>query len=131
MFIKRIDSFDNYSGEADLIVSDGTYELLCYCGLFQNESEMMPNLKIIESFLCENIIRVENKEYLIIKQKEYYSYHLQGKVLDADNHIVCIRNIIIKLDAPIPRDIRNQEFIGFDVVRLDCYIECNTKVELL
>ena len=123
MFIKKIDSFDNYSGEADLIISDGIYELLCYCSIYQNELKAMSRINEIESFLCDNILRVETKEYLIIKQKEFYSYHLQGKVLDVDKHIVCIGSIMIKLDTPLPGDIKNQEFIEFDVVRLDCSIE--------
>ena len=122
MFIKRIDSFDNDSGEADLIVTDGIHELLCYCCPFENESEIMPNIKLIESFLCENIMRVDDKEYLIVKHKSFYSYHLQGQVLDINKHIVCIGKIIINLDRPLPKDIKNGDFIEFDVLRLDSYI---------
>ena len=33
MFIKNVIDFDEDSGEVDLIVSDGTYDLLCFGSL--------------------------------------------------------------------------------------------------
>ena len=53
MFIKQIIDQDKLSGEMDLIVSDGEYELLCYC--FQ--SNVPPQLKIkeIETFLADRL----------------------------------------------------------------------------
>lgn len=123
MFIKCINDFDDFSGEADLIVSDQTYQLICYCSDYQKEFKTIPNIKEIESFMCENIMKTYTDEYLIIKKKDYYSYHLQGKVLDVDKKIICIGNIIIKLDAQIPFDINAQDFVEFDVTRLDCRIE--------
>lgn len=123
MFIERIYDFDDFSCEADLIVSDGTYQLICYCFDFQKGSTTMPKIKEIDSFMCKNIMRVYTDKYLIIKKKDYYSYHLQGKVLDVEKKLICIGNIIIHLDAQIPRDINIQEFVEFDVVRLDCFIE--------
>ena len=122
MFVKRIYSFDEDSGEADLIVSDGAYEMICFCSLFQSELEIMPQIKEIETFMCDGIMRIDSENYLIDKKTDYYSYHLQGKVLDVDKNIVSVGNIIIKLDKPIPKDIKNYEFIEFDVLRLDCYV---------
>lgn len=122
MFVKKIYSFYEDSGEADLIVSDGTYDIICFCSLFQNELQIIPKIKEIETFMCDGIMRVDAENYLIDKKTDYYSYHLQGKVLDVDRHIVSVGNIIIKLDKPIPKDIKNYEFIEFDVLRLDCYV---------
>lgn len=122
MFIKKIYSFDEDSGEANLIVSDGTYDVFCFCSLFQNELNRMTEIKEVETFMCDDIMKVDIEEYMIFKKTDYYSYHLQGKVLDVDKHIVSVGNIIIKLDKPIPKDIRNYEFIEFDVLRLDCHI---------
>ena len=121
MFVKKIYNFDEDSGEADLIVSDGIYDVICFCSLFQYELQVMPKIKEIESFMCDRIMRVNDKNYLIDK-KSYYSYHLQGRVLDIDKCIVSIGNIIVKLDKQMPKDIKNYEFIEFDVVRLDCYV---------
>lgn len=123
MFIKCIYDFDDFSGEADLIVSDGTYQLICYCSDFQKGFKTIPEVKEIDSFMCENIMRVYTDKYLIIKEKEYYSYHLQGKVLDVEKKLIRVGNIIINLDAQIPYDINIQDFVEFDVARLDCRIE--------
>ena len=82
----------------------------------------MTEIKEVETFMCDDIMKVDIEEYMIFKKTDYYSYHLQGKVLDVDKHIVSVGNIIIKLDKPIPKDIRNYEFIEFDVLRLDCHI---------
>lgn len=131
MFIKRIDSFDEDSGEAYLIVSDGTYDVMCYCSLFQNKSQIIPEIKQIETFFCDGIMRAYDENFLIAKKKDYFSYHLQGKVLDVDKRIVSVGNIIINLDMPLPKDIKNNEFIEFDVLRLDCYIREKTMQNIL
>lgn len=123
MFIKSIYSFDEDSGEVDLIVSDGSYDVICFCSIFQNELQIMPKIKEIETFMCDGIMRINDENYLIDKKIDYYSYHLQGKVLDVDKRIVSVGNIILKLDKPIPKDIKNYEFIEFDVLRLDCSIQ--------
>ena len=73
--------------------------------------------------MCDGIMRSDDENYLIDKKIDYYSYHLQGKVLDVDKRIVSVGNIILKLDKPIPKDIKNYEFIEFDVLRLDCSIQ--------
>lgn len=122
MFIKKIYDFDEDSGEAYLIVSDGTYDILCFCALYQNELQMLPAIEEVRTFLCDSIIKSDVEKYLIVKKNDYYSYHLQGKVLDIDKNIVSVGDIIIKLDTPIPKDIKNSEYIEFNVFRLDCSI---------
>ena len=63
MFIKRIYSFDEDSGEADLIVSDGIYDVLCFCSLFQNELKIMSKIKEVETFMCDDIMRVVDENH--------------------------------------------------------------------
>lgn len=124
MFIKKINHIDYDSGEADIIVSDGEYELLCYCALIQESIlKNICDINEIESFLCANIRRIDTSSYLVQKNNGYYSYHLQGAVISSSERIVCIGDIFIKLDIPLPKDICNHEFIEFDVVRLDCSIK--------
>lgn len=53
--------------------------------------------------------------------KEYYSYHLQGEVIEMTPKIR-IGNIIICLDNTLPKDIKEGEYIEFLVERLDCNI---------
>lgn len=121
MFIKRVYSFDEDSGEAGLLVSDGSYDVICFCSLFQNKLQTMPKIIEIETFMCDGIMRINNEDYIIDNRKDY-SYHLQGKVLDVDKNIVSVGNIVLKLDKSIPKDIKKYEFIEFDVLRLDCHV---------
>lgn len=120
MFVKSVADRDSFSGECDLIVSDGSFELLCYC----HNSDLSHNAQVkeIESFLCDNIMRSLSEEYLTIKTEGYYSYHLQGKVITCNVPTICIGMINIKLDAPLPKDIKEGEFIVCDVLRLDAWL---------
>ena len=117
MFVKEIAEYDEFSGECTLVVTDGDYDLLCYCYNGTQPNNMQ--LKKVESFLCENIMRSLSNEYMIQKTDCYFSYHLQGKVINCVIPEICIGDIIIKLDTPLPKDIKECEFIEFDVLRLD------------
>ena len=119
MFIDRIIDYDEFSGEASLIVSDGTNELLCYCCLFDKKNGIIE----ITTFLCDNIIRIDFPTCNYKKQtSSYYSYVLQGKVIDIEQRIVSVGNILIRLDSEIPKDIHAGEYVSFNVMRLDCSI---------
>lgn len=122
MIVKQIKSFDKNSNEADIIVSDGMFDLLCYC------YPSMPYSKgtVIESittFLAQNIIRAKQKECLVFKLMDYYAYHLQGKIIDLEKRIVCVGKLKVIIDGSIPDDIQQGEFVEFDVQRLDCSID--------
>ncbi len=121
MFAKLIEDFDKFSNEADIIVSDGQYDLRCYCSFLATNMVALPVVNIT-SFLARNIMRALDDKFQILKLKHYYSYHLQGKIIDTQMPIVCIGNIKIILDEPLPKDIECGEYISFDVERLDCEI---------
>ena len=118
MFIKQIIDRDELSGETDVIISDGNYELLCYCA--QSNSPTPSKIKEIETFLSEKIMIACNNNYLINKTDSYYSYHLQGKVLECNPPVIAIGKIHIILDTPLPKDIKQHDFIEFFVQRIDC-----------
>lgn len=70
-------------------------------------------------FLVSNII---SENALQVPQKTnggYFSYRLFARVLDAQNRCVQLGDIEIVLDCPLPKDISNNSYISFDVVRLD------------
>lgn len=119
MFIKKIINYDDFSDEASLIISDGTNELLCYCSLFNGNDGRVE----IKSFLSNNIMRITFPTCNYKKLTGYYSYTLQGKVVDIGRRMVSVGNILIELDSDFPKDISFGEFVSFDVVRLDCSIE--------
>ncbi len=120
MFVKEIYDYDEFSGELDLIVSDGKNNLLCYC--IGGDVKLFSTIREITTFLVQNIMRAESAKSLIQKCDDYYAYHLQGKVVEKISPIVCVGNINIILDTPLAKDIKIGDYIEFDVKRLDCRI---------
>ena len=119
MFVKEIKDYDIFSDEADIIISDGKYDLLCYC--FPTE---MPKkgqtIKTVTALFAKNIMRVKDNGFIIKKMTNYYAYHLQAEVIDSSTPKICIGDIIIYLDSSLPKDIKEGEHIELSVDRLDC-----------
>lgn len=120
MFVKEIKDYDKFSNEADIIISDGQYNLLCYC-YPTDIPQKGERVKAVTSFLATDMMRARDNAFSIKKIDDYYSYHLQGEVIDMTPKIR-IGNIIICLDNPLPKDIKEGEYIELLVGRLDCNI---------
>ena len=118
MFIKQIIDCDELSGEMDIIISDGEYDLLCYCT--QSNSLTPSKIKEIETFLSDKIMIAYSNDYFIKKTDSYYSYHLQGKVLENNPPMVEIGKLQIVLDTALPKDIKQNDYVEFHVERIDC-----------
>lgn len=122
MFVKQVKDFDINSYEADVIVSDGYYEIMCYCHPLENIN-LGAIVTNISTLFANDIMRIDSEEYLVRKQIGYYSYYLQGKVLETQKPLIGIGKIAIALDKPLSKDIKQGEFIEFKVERLNCTIE--------
>lgn len=119
MFVHEIKEYDKFSYEADIIISDGKYSLLCYC--YPTEMPKIgETIKKITSLFAKNIVKVYNNNFKIEKLIDYYSYHLQGEVIDIVNPKIRIGNLEIDLDVPFPKDIKKSEYVELSVDRLDC-----------
>lgn len=136
MLIKKIQDYDGYT--ANLVVTDGKYDLLCFClGFHDNATkpfEPKEGMEItgIETFVMDGIKiqRIENNEekaYLIKKGKLPLEYTLRAKVLDNKKAKIGIGELIINLENyfedGLPENCQNGNFIEFTVDRLDCTIE--------
>jgi len=120
MKIREIVKSNRKDREADVFVSDGYFNLLCYLHP-ADKVQVGQIVDVIDSLYCSNIIRSTNREYHIEK-KEIYSYELTARVVDRKKQLVKVGDILIYLDAAIPGDIMNDEFISFSVLRLDATI---------
>lgn len=120
MEIKEILDYDINAKEADILISDGQNEILCYAYPFENRNH---NNFMLEAFMAKDAIKVEKKRSFIIKSSAgYYAYKLCGRVIDLEQRLISIGEIIIQLEDIIPKDIINNDFIEFSVMRID-YIE--------
>lgn len=118
MFVDRVLHFNQADREADVIVSDGIYAVICYaCPV--NVIEVKQKICAIYGFQCTDIYKAFNHSYCIKKLTQYYAYALIAKVISKKQCIVQIGNLRIYLDSPIPNDIAEGEYISFSVLRLD------------
>ena len=115
----KILNYDEEAREADVLVTDGRFELLCYAHPFTPDDSAKHN-RPLSAFIKENVMRALESEYIVEKTKHgYYSYRLQGKISDLQRRLVMVGNIVIELENVIPKDIREGEFIEFTVMRID------------
>ncbi|KFZ26203.1 MAG: hypothetical protein KQ78_01554 [Candidatus Izimaplasma bacterium HR2] len=77
----------------------------------------------ISTLFADDIFRSKIGVFSITKLSSHYPYHLQGKALNCLNAIIEIGDLLFSLDKPLPKDIKNNEFVEFNVERLDCTIE--------
>ncbi len=117
MYIKEIKDYYQSGMEADVIVSDGEFEILCYVQPFSGKQN-------IDFDLCpldySEIMTATKNEYSIEKlETGFYDYFLRGKLINLEKGLVQIGGIIIKGIRYLPKDIREGEYIEFSVERMD------------
>lgn len=122
MFVKKIVAYDSFSQEADIIVSDNIYDVLCYCHPV-NDDILGAEVKEIVTLFATEIVRSEQNEYFIHKDAQPYSYYVCGQVIDSIKPRISIGQIVITLDHPLPKDIKKGEYVELKVDRFDCDVE--------
>lgn len=114
IYIHVADMLDE--NEAILEVINEDVSLLAFC--YPYSPHLQRSDIILSSFLTSNIVQ-EQTFRLPIKTDGAFSYNITAKVLNTSLRIVCVKDIKIILDIPLPKDIPNGTFISFDTVRLD------------
>lgn len=118
MYVEKIITFDKHDKEADLLVSDGVNKVMCYAYPIERV-QINQEINRLYGFECTNIKRANKNECEINKLQEYYAYSLVGKVVVKKDNLVRVGELDIYLDDSIPIDIQENEFVVFDVTRLD------------
>lgn len=118
MYIQDVLHFNQSGKEAELIVSDGVYEVLCYAYPIDAVKTGM-TISGLSGFSCTNVVRADEQRYAVSKLPSYFAYNLTGKLISKQKRIVQVNNLKISLDAHIPNDLSDGEYVSFDVLRLD------------
>lgn len=118
--IKKIKYISIEAKEAEILISDGKYELICFSQPYDEDID-----KKIEVLNCYNnqfVMRADTMECLIEKLIEPFAYRIIGKVINSNKNIVKIGEILLQLEEyAIPKDIKENEYISFYVQRIDIY----------
>ncbi|KRQ88047.1 hypothetical protein ABG79_00214 [Caloramator mitchellensis] len=107
--------------EAEVTVSDGTYDLKCFSQPFKKEQGRILN-EPIYCFNNKNVVKSLENKYVVEKLSESFAYKLTGKFTNKHDCLVQLGEIIIQLEqGVIPNDIEVGEYINFYCQRLDLY----------
>lgn len=125
MPIIKVLEYDEDAQEATAEISTSLYEatqtlqisLLVYCHPIS--FPVFGDKILLFGMFTTNIA---SEDTLQLPQKTnhgYFSYRLFARVLDAQKRCVQLGDIDIVLDCPIPKDVPDNSYISFDVLRLD------------
>ncbi len=119
VFIKKILWFDVTSEEAQVIVSDGEIDVICFSHPFTRKL-----LEPLHTPVCcldiSHIVISKERAMCAIKNGSYWGYWVRGKLLHRKLGKVCVGKIILEVDAScIPCDIIDGAVIEFEVSRFD------------
>lgn len=119
MKITKIEWLSQEALEAEVAVTDGTFEVIC----FAHPLHYQVGSELIEPIYCydtTNVVKSVDNEYNIEKLAEYFAYHITGKLVDKQNGLVMVGQVLLEVDSNmLPGDIREEDFISFSCKRLD------------
>lgn len=122
MYICDVKHWSNQDKEADILVTDGEYQLLCYAQPF-SWKECQTEVAALYAFGCGNIVKSENCAVKIAKQTDYYVYELSAEVLSKVERTVKLGQLVLHLDEALPGDIQNGDYVTFRLQRIDAINE--------
>lgn len=121
MVIKDISWIDYSSKEAVVTVSDGTYDIVCFshpCSYAVGQTVTEP----LECLDVDNIVISDCEKFEAVKAEEYFTYQLNGKLINKTAGLVQLGEIVIQVDERlIPGDLDNSAYVSFTVSRLDLW----------
>ena len=121
MYISEILELNKNDKEADVYVSDGNYNIMCY--IYPIDSvQIGAVIKKIITYGCKKITRTNDCLFNVEKLSDYYSYFITAKVKSREENLVVIGNILVQLDDYIPNDISDEEYVSFFVERFDAVV---------
>ena len=118
MYICDVKHWSNQDKEADILVTDGEYQLLCYAQPF-SWKECQTEVAALYAFGCGNIVKSENCAVNIAKQTDFYAYELSAEVVSKAEGTVKLGQLILHLDAALPGDVQNGDYVTFRLQRID------------
>ena len=121
MKIKKINWISQEALEAEVVVTDGELEIMC----FAQPLNYLEENELIEPIYCfnvSNLVKTEKSEYSIEKLDDNFAYRLIGKLIDKHDEKVKLGELLLELDNNLlPGDINEGDFISFCCQRLDIY----------
>ncbi|GIN75381.1 MULTISPECIES: hypothetical protein [Bacillus] len=118
MKIKKIDWLSKEALEAEVVVTDGESEIICFAHPLNYKVDS--NLEEpINCFEVTELVKADKKVYMIEKLDGHFEYRFTGQLVDRQLETVKVGQFLIELDTDWPGDIENGDFVSFISKRLD------------
>ena len=114
--IKEVNWLSMDAKEAEVCLYDGSFYIKCFSQPFNNEL-ILP----LYAINTNNIKHSYEKTYLVEKIGENFEYRFLGYILDKVKGNIKIGKFIIQLDIPLPKDMKEKEYISFQCDRIDIW----------
>lgn len=105
--------------EAEVIVTDGKYELKC----FSQPMNYGVDHQIENPIYCynaKNILKSNENNFSINKLSEYFAYNITAQLFNKKNGLIKLGNIMLEIDKHIlPGDVKENDYISLYCQRLD------------
>ena len=120
IIIKNVYWLDKETNEAEVLVSDGKYDILCFAHPFKYHTKTIEN--ILYAFEPKNIQLSVIENFHIHNIQDTFKHQIIGKLLDKEKGIITVGDFIIEIDNNlIPKDINNEDYISFECERIDIW----------
>lgn len=120
MFIKNIKWIEKDAKEAEIIISDDAFDILCFsCPLEKKLGEKLEDP--LYCFIVKNVVLSDKNIFYVNKEKGIFDYSICGKLehKTKDGKIVMVNEIKLHINDYIPNDIVPGDYIEFYVSRID------------
>ncbi len=106
--------------EAEVYLSDGRFEIICFSHPFNQETEENILLPLY-ALNAKDIHFYEENEFSVEKEGSTFEYKLTGYVVNKDDHQIKVGEFIIQLDIPLLNEVQKGDYISFVCDRIDIY----------
>lgn len=121
MRITKIEWMSKDALEARLNLYDGLFNIFAFAQPFKGkEGELSYQSMVVLNPI--EIKKIEKQSYSFSNQNDFWSYQIEGRLINKAKGIVKVGNFELELDVnTIPNDISEDEFLTFYCERLDFY----------
>lgn len=118
MKIKKIDWLSREALEAEVVVTDGESEIICFAHPlnYKVDSDLE---EPIYCFDVVDLVKSDEEVHMIEKLDGHFEYRFTGQLIDKQLETVEVGQFLLELDANWPGDIKNGDFVSFVSKRLD------------
>lgn len=119
--IKLINWLSREAKEAEVLLSDGKFNITCFSHPFNYQSTKIITQPLYSLNASDMIVVNSEQKLSVEKTNESFGYKITGYVFNKKENQVKIGEFIIELDNQIPLDINEGNYLSFICDRIDIY----------